>query len=63
MMSGAFNDVGRGRGREGGVKKCFLSLRQTALLAAEGKKKQLYTIVTFDMRYSTSYADPAELKM
>jgi hypothetical protein len=29
-----FNDVGR----EGGVKKCFLSLRQTALLSAEGKK-------------------------
>jgi hypothetical protein len=34
-----FNDVGRGgegRGR-GGVKKCFLGLRQTALLSAEGK--------------------------
>jgi hypothetical protein len=31
MMSG---------GREGGwVKKCFLSLRQTALLSAEGKKE------------------------
>jgi hypothetical protein len=29
-----FNDVGRG----GGVKKCFLSLRLTALLSAEGKK-------------------------
>jgi hypothetical protein len=30
-----FNDVGR----EGGwVKKCFLSLWQTALLSAEGKK-------------------------
>jgi hypothetical protein len=34
MMSG-----GEGRGGEGGwVKKCFLSLRQTALLSAEGKK-------------------------
>jgi hypothetical protein len=33
MMSG-------GRGGEGGwVKKCFLNLRQTALLSAEGKKK------------------------
>jgi hypothetical protein len=33
-----FNDVGReGRGGGGGVKKCFLSLRQTALLSAEGK--------------------------
>jgi hypothetical protein len=32
-----FNDVGRG-GRGGWVKKCFLSLRQTALLSAEGKK-------------------------
>jgi hypothetical protein len=30
MMSG---------GREGGVKKCFLGLRQTALLSAEGKNK------------------------
>jgi hypothetical protein len=36
-----FNDVGRGgegRGGRGGVKKCFLSLRQTALLSAEGNK-------------------------
>jgi hypothetical protein len=32
-----FNDVGREL-REGGVKKCFLSLRQTALLSAKGKK-------------------------
>jgi hypothetical protein len=32
-----FNDVGRG-GEGGGVKKCFLSLRQTALLSAESKK-------------------------
>jgi hypothetical protein len=33
-----FNDVGRGgRGGEGRVKKCFLGLRQTALLSAEGK--------------------------
>jgi hypothetical protein len=30
-----FNDVGRGG--VGGVKKCFLSLRQTALLSAKGK--------------------------
>jgi hypothetical protein len=30
---------GEGRGGRGGwVKKCFLSLRQTALLSAEGKK-------------------------
>jgi hypothetical protein len=29
---------GREGGREGRVKKCFLSLRQTALLSAEGKK-------------------------
>jgi hypothetical protein len=36
MMSG-----GEGReGRGGRVKKCFLSLRQTALLSAEGKKKK-----------------------
>jgi hypothetical protein len=36
-----FNDVGRGgrEGRGGRVKKCFLSLRQTALLLAEGKKR------------------------
>jgi hypothetical protein len=38
-----FNDVGRrgeGRGVEGGRggQKCFLSLRLTALLSAEGKK-------------------------
>jgi hypothetical protein len=26
--------------REGGVKKCFLGLRQTALLSAEGKNKR-----------------------
>jgi hypothetical protein len=32
-----FNDVGRGR-EGGGVKKCFLGLRQTALLSAEGKQ-------------------------
>jgi hypothetical protein len=32
-----FNDVGRG-GEGGGVKKCFLSLWQTALLSAEGNK-------------------------
>jgi hypothetical protein len=43
MMSG-----GEGRGGEGGwvggVKKCFLSLRPTALLSAEGKKgRQLGT--------------------
>jgi hypothetical protein len=46
-----FNDVGRGElgtmmsggreGGEGGVKKCFLGLRQTALLSAEGKKVTL----------------------
>jgi hypothetical protein len=30
-----FNDVGRGGG--GRVKKCFLSLRPTALLSVEGK--------------------------
>jgi hypothetical protein len=37
-----FNDVGRG---EGAVKKCFLSLRQTALLSAEGKKASGSAIV------------------
>jgi hypothetical protein len=39
-----FNDVGReGRGR--GVKKCFLGLRQTALLSAEGKNSQNYELI------------------
>jgi hypothetical protein len=32
-----FNDVGRGGRERRGVKNCFLSLRQTALLSAEGK--------------------------
>jgi hypothetical protein len=36
MMSGGEG----GRGRVGGVKKCFLSLRPTALLWAESKKKK-----------------------
>jgi hypothetical protein len=39
MMSG---------GREGGVKKCFLGLRQTALLSAEGKNN---TVADFLSRY------------
>jgi hypothetical protein len=39
MMSGG-NDVGR-EGGEGGVKKWFLGLRQTALLSAEGKNETL----------------------
>jgi hypothetical protein len=39
MMLGGEGREGReGREGEGGVKKCFLSLRQTALLSAEGKK-------------------------
>jgi hypothetical protein len=42
MMSGGEGRGGEGRG-EGGVKKCFLSLRQTALLSAEGKKKAFNT--------------------
>jgi hypothetical protein len=36
-----FQSCREGRGGRGGwVKKCFLSLRQTALLSAEGKKDQ-----------------------
>jgi hypothetical protein len=41
-----FNDVRREGGREGRVgevKKCFLGLRQTALLSAEGKKVCCHT--------------------
>jgi hypothetical protein len=34
-----------GEGGEGGVKKCFLSLRQTALLSAKGKKSTYKIIV------------------
>jgi hypothetical protein len=41
-----FNDVGREGGREGEwVKKCFLSLRQTALLSAKGKKIRTFESV------------------
>jgi hypothetical protein len=31
----------------GGVKKCFLGLRQTALLSAEGKKSQFSLLCVF----------------
>jgi hypothetical protein len=38
-----------GEGGEGGVKKCFLGLRQTALLSAEGNKleKTIFEICFF----------------
>jgi hypothetical protein len=44
-----------GRGGEGGVKKCFLGLRETALLSAEVKKVILYTTSTWTANSSEGH--------
>jgi hypothetical protein len=51
-----FNDVGREGGWVGGVKKCFLSRRQTALLSAEGKNDILGPMVRGLHYDATTYA-------